>query len=183
MIRPRRNTRLLGLVSALCAFIVAPAAHAQLVTLSPVMLSNGLYHYDYSIANNTASDLFDLDINVAPGLNTVQNLTAPAGFMATNDTGLGIVDFLEDTSSFTAVPLSGFAFDSPLPPQSSTFDANLADPNSNITVVSGQVIAPQVPEPGTLALALLAAPGLLLTVRRRRTTPTSDRSTQGDHTV
>ena len=183
MVRPRRNTRLLGAAGALCALSAAPAARSQQV-VPVVAFNNAVYHYAYTVTNNTPDDLFDLTIHVAPGVGMVQNLTAPAGFMTSYDSGLGLVDFLEDTSNFTATPLSGFAFDSPLAPQQSTFDANLTDGNGNISTLSGPVLAPlaAVPEPGTLALALLAAPSLILIARRRRASFTVDRLTQGDHT-
>ena len=187
MIRPRRNMRLLGVAGALCALSAAPAAHAQLVT--SIFTQNGsLFHYNYTINNNTPTDFVDITLSLTPGTN-VLNLVAPVGFTPAYDPGSGDLDFLAGTNAmggpqdFTpGSTFSGFAFDSPLTPQTLPFTAS----DQNLTPTPGTTLAPRaaaVPESGTLALALLAGPGLLLIARRRRAPFIPARPTQGDQTA
>ena len=172
MTQLRQRARLLGAAAALCALVAAPAAHAQQVTLAPVTLSGGLYHYDYTITDDTPTEFVDIALNVMPGVGTILNPNAPAGFQATyTDSNLGIVDFTAGTNAlggfqdFTpGSTFSGFTFDSPVAPQPSAFIAY----DTSLSETTGPAFAPAVPEPGTLALALLAAPGLALIAARRR---------------
>jgi hypothetical protein len=138
-----------------------------------VTFSSGLYHYDYSISNTSASDLFDLDINVptdaVAGTQVIRNLSAPVGFQSADDSVLGLVSFLEDTSSFTATPQDGFVFDSPFGPNNAVFTANLAPAAGGITTLTGQTLAPATPEPGSMAvLGALAASGIFAVRRKSR---------------
>ena len=68
--RAQRNT-LVGMVSATCLFLLPGIASAQ-VSTPTVTFGNGLYHYDYSISNTSADDLFDVDIHVLPGYGRCQ---------------------------------------------------------------------------------------------------------------
>ena len=149
-------------------------ASAQVIVTPIVTFSSGLYHYDYSISNTSASDLFDLDISVptdaAAKTQVIRNLMAPAGFVAANDSVLGLVSFLEDTSTFTATPKNGFTFDSPFSPGAALFTANLSPPSGGIVTLNGRTSAPvATPEPGSLAaFGALTASGLLAIRRKSR---------------
>jgi hypothetical protein len=133
-------------------------ANAATITVTPdVTLSSGLYHYAYSITNNTPDDAFLIDIPVAASPSAIENLTAPSGFTAAFDSGLGLVSFLEDSSFFSSTPESGFSFDSLEGPGNVLFSATVLSSSTNsIYTVSGGTLAP-VPEPRWLpGFALLA---------------------------
>lgn len=150
------------------SILVASLSQAAPVTVSPVVtLSGSLFHYNYTITNGTGLDVPVIDINVARGTGIISNLTAPVGFLTAYDSNLGLVSFLENTALFGAAPLSGFAFDSPLPARASSFTATFADGS----VMSGATLAP-VPEP--TAISLFGAGGILLAVRRIFLKPTID---------
>lgn len=149
------------------------AAKAQVIVNPAVTFASGLYHYNYSITNNTGTDLFELDINVpsdaAAGTQVIRNLTAPVGFIAANDSVSGIVSFLEDTGTFSTAPQNGFVFDSPLGAGASYFTANLAPatPGGPIPTQVGSTRAPVTPEPGSLAVFSALALTGLAAVRRK----------------
>lgn len=150
-LRLSRATRFLAL-----SVVAAAISHAGIVTVTPVVTPNGgLFHYDYSIANQTGNDLAVLDIAVTPGPDTVVNLVSPLGFLTAYDAGLGLVSFLEDSGTFGASPLSGFAFDSRIGLGSSNFTATFFDG----TVASGPTGGPTAPEPASTAL--FAAAGVV----------------------
>ncbi len=160
-----------GMLLLICGTV--GIAHAQVLVTPIVTKTAGLYHYNYSISNTSTSDLFDLDIVVpsdaAAGFPVILNLTAPSGFVATNDSVLGIVSFLEDTGTFGTTPQNGFAFDSPLSPGRSGFTANLSPPSGGITTFSGATQAPVTPEPGSVAIiGALAASGFCAVRRKSR---------------
>ena len=187
MIQSRQYPRLLGRAGALCALLLPGVAHGQGLVVSPTVSPfNGVfYHYNYSVTNNTTLgyDYPVITLGVPADPNAVQNLFAPTGFNAYLDPVQGTLDFAEDTRTFApGTVVSGFQFDSPLAPAPATFaalavdSAGLAvtDPNGAPVQFRGTTQAPAataVPEPGTLALGLAAAPGLLLLARRRRLTP------------
>lgn len=161
--------RLRGLAatcSTLGLLALAGAAQAQIQVTPSVTFASGLYTYDYTVVNNSSDDVFDIAINVTPGVNTVQNLSVPVGFMSAYDSNLGIVDFISDTSLFgVGTTQGGFMFDSPLAPGPSSFAALTL----NGTVIGTTQSA--VPEPGLPAL--LAGCGVFglmgwRTARRRR---------------
>lgn len=137
------------------------------VTVTPtVSFDNGLYHYDYTVANNSADELAILTLTTLPGADTIQNLMAPDGFLADYDSGLGLVSFLEgDTGTFDpGSSVSGFSFDSPFQPGGTTFEALTIEGAS----VVGTTLAP-APEPGSIAtLGALLATGAAVWRRRRR---------------
>ena len=137
-----------GLAGAFCLSLIPCAVRAQVATPT-VTLNNGIYHYNYSISNTTPDDLLDVDIHVPTGDNAAFNIVTPTGFLSSPDTVMGLVGFQEDTSFFTATPLSGFAFDSVYSPNTSVEDSYYA--LNGLTMVSSNVLAP-VPEPGSMAL-------------------------------
>ncbi len=183
MLRTQSPRRLLGLAGALCALGLPISAHAQStvnpITVNPTVsaLNGGLYHYNYTVTNGSVFDLSLVTIStIATTFSqgaAVQNLVAPTGFTATFDSGLGLLDFAENTQPFTAgTTVSGFAFDSAYAPGASTFEA-LALPEGGSVTFDGTTLAPApVPEAGTatgLGLGLGLLLGLIgLGLRRRR---------------
>src|SRR5262249_10049296 len=98
---------------------------------------------------------------------SIQNLTAPAGFQAVYDPGLGLLTFLEDSTLFGPAPVSGFAFDSPVAPAPTLFSGLVLDGNGGLTTASGSTLGP-VPEPGSLTLLCALGSGGILWIRRRK---------------
>lgn len=166
------NLKHLTLAAAIAtmAGLSCRSAIAQLL-VSPTIstLSNGLYHYNYTITNNTGQDIYLIDINTANQANAVTNLVAPVGFQKAFDSGLGLVSFLEDTSSFSSTPLSGFQFDSIFQGGQVLFAGDYLDGNFNNQVVSGTTRGPvSTPEPGSLAILLTLGASGAFYFRRRR---------------
>ncbi len=147
---------------------IGSATNAQIPTVAGVSsFSAGLYRYNYTITNNSPDELVDVTIHVNSA--AVLNLTAPTGYSTNYDAGLGLVDFLENTSVFaTGTPVSGFFFDSPLAPtRFGIFDALTANNVGGSASFSGSTLAPS-PEPGSLALMGAAAISSAFLLRRKR---------------
>ena len=148
---------------------IGSAVLAQVPTVTPaVTFSGGLYHYNYSITNNSSNDLFDVSLHVQAGPGIILNLSAPVGYQSAYDSGLGLVDFLEDSSTFaTGTPVSGFTFDSRLQPGLNQIDGFTVDSNGNIITNSftGTTV---VPEPGTFALLGAAVTAGAMAMRRMK---------------
>lgn len=155
-------------ILALCALaaLALTSASAQSVMVQSNVTSNGpLYHYEYTIANQTAFDLSSVTLSGLPaGADTVQNLTAPANFVAFFDTGLGLLSFQEGSSSFTAGgSFSGFGFDSFFAPGVAAFSAI----DVNGTETTGASVS-AVPEPSTYALIGALMAFAFVAYRKRR---------------
>lgn len=157
-----------GRVLALLALLAAPAASAQLSVDATVEPLGGSYRYDFTVTNPGPDEYVLVSFYSAPVGDALitSTLTAPGGFLALYDDGLGIVDFLEDTSYFTAGSTAGFFSFESLSGPGSFFDVFVAlDLGGN--PFTGPVNVTVVPEAGTLAagagLALLAGAA----VRRR----------------
>lgn len=141
---------------ALVTLASSLAAGATITVAPTVTGSAGSFLYAYTITNNTPDDPFVIDIPVLNVANSVTNLTAPTGFKASFDSGLGLVSFLEDTAFFTSTPVSGFSFRSPFGPGPTTFRATtLSSSTGNVFTISGPTQGP-VPEPGYLGLVALS---------------------------
>lgn len=179
MIRHGQYKLRFGRGSAPClaffSLALLPAVARAQVTVTPNVtpLGGGVYHYDYTIANATANDLFDVAIHVLPnqqlGVDTVFNVTAPAGFNGTyTDSVLGLVDFTENGGFFTAAPLSGFTYDSFIAPQASVYDASQLDLVGGGIVTTTDTTLAAVPEPGSFALLGSLGVAAGFAVRRRR---------------
>lgn len=159
-----------GLSRLLLAFLLLIPTHAAIAvpmldaTVSPI--GGGAFHYEFSVTNDTVADLFLVTITDAPLGDPLiaATLTAPAGFLASYDSGLGLLDFIADIALFFPPGItSGFAFDSLSSPAANfgLFDAfSLAD---FPVPISGQVnivqVAP-VAEPGIGTLFAIALAGL-----------------------
>jgi len=143
--------------------------HAQaLITPTVTLLSNGAYHYNYSITNISADDLFDVDIQVLGGPGVVFNVGTPTGFTSLYDYGLGLVSYTEDTGVFsTNTAVTGFVYDSFKAPKLSSFTANQTPASGGIITTSGATLA-AVPEPGSLALMGAISVVSLCALRRKR---------------
>ena len=168
MVNFEKSGRLSGVLAAPLMLCLGSAALAQAPTVIPAFtFSGGVYHFNYTVTNNSTNDLFDVSLHVPTGAGIIFNLTAPAGYQAAYDSGLGLVDFLEDSSIFaTGTPVSGFTFDSRLQPGRNQIDGLTVDSNGNIITTSfiGTTVTP---EPGTFAL-LGAAVSVGAVVMRRR---------------
>jgi hypothetical protein len=158
-----------GWLPVLYLFAFSGVAQAALIAVTPTVTPEGsLYEYDYSIINNSGDYMPVLDITVAPGT-AILDLTAAPGFDDAYDPVLGLVSFLENTNVFGPTALSGFIFESPLSPGTTTFDATLLDANFNVSTAGGPTIGPvaaSTPEPGYLPLLACGVP-VFLFLRRR----------------
>lgn len=153
---------------ALLALLGAPAVSAQLSVDAIVEPLGGSFRYDFTVTNPGPDDYLLVTINNAPTGDALilSTLTAPTGFLALYDGGLGLVDFLEDASFFAAGTSAGFFSFESLSGPDSFFDV-FVSLNLNGDPFTGPVNITVVPEAGTVAagagLALLAA----VAVRRR----------------
>ena len=92
-----------------------PPPPADVVVEAQVTAINGGFLYSYMVTNNTDRELVIISIEVPSDPAAVANLTAPAGFAASFDSGLGVVDFVMDTSTFSGMSTVGsFTLESPL---------------------------------------------------------------------
>ena len=146
--------RLAGLVA--CALVALTTARAQLSIQSTVAPSGGMFHYNYKVSNFTDQDVAIVTLSGLFSSNlTVQNLTAPSGFVTSFDTNLGLLSFIEDTQTFSAGGVFGFfQFDSPFAPGTGSYSALDITGTSldGITIVPVAATSSAVPEPSTYAL-------------------------------
>jgi hypothetical protein len=150
--------RLRSLVSILVLLASGPlAAHGAVsVEGTVVPLGGGVFSYSYSVTNTEAEALSIVSITDSPlGDPLIQaTLDAPLGFAAIYDDGLGIVDFIEDSSAFEPfTTVSPFTFQSLSGPASffTSFEAFTVTGNS----ISGDVVNRLVPEPSSALFASL----------------------------
>lgn len=150
-----------GWVLSLSIMALSVVMRAGPITVTGGVTTIGpLFQYDYTVTNNSGDDLEVLDIAVPPGT-AITGLTATAGFDDAYDPILGLVSFLENTSTFGTTPISGFIFDSLLPPGPTTFNGTLLDANFNVVTIAGFTTGPvaaATPEPGYLLLLAFGVP-------------------------
>lgn len=180
--RPLGFPHLAALIVGLCAFMAPSVARANLTVDALVTpLGGGVFHYEFSITNINHADLFLVTVTDAPlGDQRISDtLFAPQGFLASYDPGLGLLDFVGDsTPNFPIGKTDGFGFDSTFGPAANftSFEAfteaNFPDP-----AATGQVratIVQVVPEPASLLLVTMGLLGYACTrakpsVQRRGT--------------
>lgn len=151
----------------------ALAANAQVTVDALVTPLGGSTRYEITIGNNTLADLAIVSLTDAPPGDSLigSTLVAPSGFLASYDGGLGIVDFLADTGSFSpGSSVAGFVFESHFGVDSffsvfAAIDIFGVPYSGNVHITQGS----PVPEPG-MTLAGLGVVGCLLWqgARRRR---------------
>lgn len=131
-----------------------------------------MLHYTYAVTNTSPPNMLIVSIEIPPDPLAIENLIAPAGFLASFDPGLGFLDLIADTQSFSSgLEVGGFAFDSPLVPGDAAYEAL----NLNGVLFSGTTTGP-IPEPTTALLLWCALAGLARRPRCR-----AERETLGAH--
>jgi hypothetical protein len=155
---------------ALFLAVSALACASSISVEATVTPGSGVFHYEYSMANTTADDVLLIDIPVPADPLAVRSLTAPSGFLAAFDSGLGLVSFLDDTALFGATAQAGSSYDSLYVPGPVTFQGTAVTADEILHTLKGATVAP-VSEPGYLApLALLSAATLAVAHFNRRVT-------------
>jgi hypothetical protein len=150
------------------ALSLAAGAHAAslIVNINYSTAGPGAFLYRVSLINNSPNELVVVSLLNAPTSDShiTPSLTAPSGFLASYDGGSGVIDLLEDSSSFSIGGTFGeFTFVSAAAPNTAftMFEAT----DSNGGTISGTTnLVPEPTSTGLIALALL--PSIL---RRRRT--------------
>lgn len=142
--------------------------NAQITLTSNVQQTGNLYHYDYSVGNNSAdTSYYVLAIQGLTGADTAFDLIAPTGFKIDYDPGFGLITFLADSQSFDPLTtISGFSFDSYLAPKATTFEATGLTMNGNGVITQGATPGP-VPEPSAGVFMVAGLVGTVFMVRRR----------------
>ncbi|HAB16461.1 MAG TPA: hypothetical protein PLX89_19065 [Verrucomicrobiota bacterium] len=133
---------------ALFAFIVTFAGRAQiLVNGIATPVGSGVFHYEFSVNNTGADDYVVVSLVDAPLGDPLidPSLVSPLGFVSSYDLGLGFVDFIGDTDSFTpGTHISGFSFDSRAKPSTAFREFEALSALGEL--VSGRVNYATVPE-------------------------------------
>ncbi len=146
LVRPGRACVLMSLL------FFSTAAEAALTVEATVTPLAGSFLYEFSVMNTGPDDVVLVSIVDAPLGDPLidPTLTAPVGYLASYDDGLGIVDFLEDTGLFAVgTTTSGFGFESlsaPAPGVFRSFEAFEFDGD----FLAGDVQTTIIPEPSTL---------------------------------
>jgi hypothetical protein len=155
--------------SALAAWIAAFAAiqtasAAVTVNLSPTPLGGGVFSFNVSVTNSGPDDVVRVSLLNGPTGDPLVMPTAPTGYLASYDSGLGILDLLEDTQPFASgTTTQFFTFNSTT---SSGFDfTSFEYQRTNGDVFTG--IA-SVPEPSRGLLLMASLSGLIMVRRKPR---------------
>jgi hypothetical protein len=160
----------ISLLSCMCLFIAAvPAARANLLVEATVTPLVGTFQYDFSVENTGPDDVVIVSIVDAPLADPLidPTLVSPAGFFGSYDSGLGIVDFLEDTELFAAgTTTGGFSFQSLSGPSNNFALFEALTPLGDF--ISGSVNHTIVPEPSSLVVCCALGLAVIATWRRSR---------------
>jgi len=136
------------------------------VDLTVTPLGGGIFQYQFSVNNSGPQDISIVTITDAPGADPLipLTLTAPVGFLANYDPGLGLVDFLEGTSSFqVGTTISGFGFESATSPDANFLAFEALSVNGDFFAGTVHQVTSTVPEGGrTVVLTGLAFMGLIV---------------------
>lgn len=143
-------------LAALAAAIWLPSgAKAAVLISGTVRPLGGAYQYAISIENTGPEDLALVTLVDAPLADPLMgpSLTAPAGFMASYDGGLGVLDFLGAVTDFLAGTQTGpFRFESLAGPGSAFASFESLDVTGQPT--RGPVSLTVIPEPAMVGTAL-----------------------------
>lgn len=155
------------LIPLALVFALAASAHASsvIVNINATPTGTGTFLYSVFITNNGPDDISILSLVGGPlsDPSIEPSFVSPSGYFAAYDSGLGIVDFLEDTATFTAGGTFGaFTFESMAAPGTAFTMFEALDINAGS--ISG--MSNIIPEPASSGLAAIAI--LPLVLRRRR---------------
>ncbi len=162
-----RSCALVGFVGLL-ALVAIPRANAQVVVTGFYNRVGASYLYNFQVANKSGLDISTIGAiyGVELPAPVISNIVQVPGFTFDVDSITGSIDFVEDTSVFTAnQTVGGFRLTS-----SKLLNVtSVTGLNSNSTPFVGSYAAVAVPEAGTLPLTLLAGSALFgaIVVRRR----------------
>ena len=158
---PRRVNRfLLASAVLLLSFGSGPARADLIGTVTPTVTpqGGGLFLYSYLVANSIQSTagMAEFDVSVATSA-LLSAITNPNGFLALYTPGDTFIQYLSTDPSTDIAPGSSgtFSFTANLPPMSAPYLLRGFDASSNVLQRSGNVLAPAVPEPSVLLLALV----------------------------
>lgn len=167
------------MVSAIALACGSGTAQASSVLVDIVVQARpgGVFRYAFTIQNQGPLDVAIVSLSDAPIADPIidGSLAWPAGFFASYDSGLGFLDFLEDTTPFMpGLPVSGFSLDSGSPPFTAFLSFESIDVNGGIMtgtatmrVIDGDGTG-VIPEPGRAPLGLASLLACLLVRRRGR---------------
>jgi hypothetical protein len=166
-------------VVSLLLFGGAPAWAVPIVQSNVTPIGGGLFHFEFSVTNDSIDDIVLVSIDAPPGDASIgATLLAPLGFLASYDSGLGIIDFLEGTDLFSVgTTITGFSFDSNMGPGNGAFDdfSGLTVDGDTFSGTVETTVVSAVPEPSTAASVAVGAAVLIgLLVRhesKRRRSP------------
>jgi hypothetical protein len=156
---------LLQLIPVVLALAASAQAATVVVNVSYASAGPGAYLYTVSLTNNSPNELVVVSLLDGPttDLLITPSFTKPSGFLGSYDSGSGIVDFLEDSSSFTVGGTFGnFTFVSAAAPNTA-FTMFEATDSLGGTISGTTNLIPEPASTGLIALALLPT-----IIRRRR---------------
>ncbi|OHB74976.1 MAG: hypothetical protein A2W31_11925 [Planctomycetes bacterium RBG_16_64_10] len=160
----------ISLISCILLLMIAvPASRASLLVEATVTPLVGSFQYDFSIENTGPDDVVIVSIVDAPLADPIidPTLVTPVGFFGSYDSGLGVVDFLEDTELFAAgTTTGGFSFQSLSGPSNSFTVFEALTPLGGF--ITGSVNQTVVPEPAALTICCALGLAVVATWRHSK---------------